>query len=79
MAGTALGKGFRREGMHTFQHAVNADGADSNRRWDQPMDIPSGAEATKVGVGQWQPGLDFGQFSELTVKQYYSNGNVKTQ
>ena len=42
------------------------------------MEIPSGAEAAKVGVGQWRPGLDFGQFSELTVQQYYSNGNVKT-
>ena len=78
MAGTALGKGCGEEGAHTFWHVIEADGAVSTRRWDQPMDIPAGAEAAKVGVGQWLPGLDFGQFSELTVKQYYSNGKGKT-
>lgn len=65
--------------MHILQHVMASEGADSNCRWDQPMDIPLGAEAAKVGVGQWRPGLDFGQFSELTVQQYYSNGKAETQ
>jgi len=39
------------------------------------MDVPAGVASSKVGVGQWQPGLDFGQFSELTVQKYYRNGN----
>ncbi|CAK0782425.1 hypothetical protein CVIRNUC_005681 [Coccomyxa viridis] len=73
--------------MHCVKGAAGPAAVDVTRhsfavfmqpRWDQPMEIPSGAEAAKVGVGQWRPGLDFGQFSELTVQQYYSNGNVKT-
>lgn len=40
-------------------------------RWDEPMELPEGAEAAEVGVGQYRPGLNFGQFSELTVKRYY--------
>lgn len=43
-------------------------------RWDQAMDVPPGIAASEVGVGQWRPGLDFGQFSELTVQHYYRNG-----
>ena len=39
------------------------------------MDVPVGLDPSKVGVGQWRPGLDFGQFSALTVKRYYRNGD----
>ena len=65
--------------MRIFWHVMAAEGADGTCRWDQPMDIPLGVEAAKVGVGQWRPGLDFGQFSELTVQQYYTNGKTDTQ
>ena len=40
------------------------------------MDVPPGMPASEVGVGQWRPGLDFGQFSELTVQHYYRNGEI---
>ena len=40
-------------------------------RWDEPMEVPSGAAAADVGVGLWQPGMTFGQFAELTVQKYY--------
>ena len=42
------------------------------------MDLPSGMEHMKVGVGQWRPGLDFGQFSELTVQHYYTDSKGVT-
>lgn len=35
------------------------------------MELPREADAAQVGVGQWRPGLNFGQFSELTLKRYY--------
>jgi hypothetical protein len=41
------------------------------------MDLPEGADAARVGVGQWRPGLNFGQFSELTIRNYYGvNGSA---
>ena len=44
------------------------------------MALPEGAQAEELGVGRFRPGLNFGQFSELTVKHYYqANGvSVKT-
>lgn len=39
------------------------------------MALPEGAQASEMGVGRFRPGLNFGQFSELTVKHYYqANG-----
>ena len=35
------------------------------------MEVPPGAAASAVVVGLWQPGMTFGQFSELTVQKYY--------
>ena len=35
------------------------------------METPPGAATPEVGVGLWQPGMTFGQFSELTVQKYY--------
>ena len=36
------------------------------------MDLPEGAlPQCQVGVGQWQPGVNFGDFAERTVKGYY--------
>ena len=38
------------------------------------MEVPSGCgKAEDIGVGQWKPGLNFGQFTELTLQQYYQN------
>ena len=36
------------------------------------MDIPEGAEASLVGIGQWREGITFGKFSELTVRKHHS-------
>ncbi len=42
------------------------------------MELPEGVQAAEVGVGQYRPGLNFGQFSELTVKHYYhTNGRAE--
>lgn len=37
----------------------------------EPMDAPAGCSAADVAVGQWQPGDNFGQFSERTFAKYY--------
>jgi len=37
----------------------------------EPMDVPEGVNPEEVAVGQWQPGMDFGTFSEATFKKYY--------
>lgn len=37
------------------------------------MQVPAGADAARAGVGQWAPGLTFGQFSERTFANYYSS------
>lgn len=35
------------------------------------MEPPPGVDASKVGVGQWAPGLTFGEFSRRTFDKYY--------
>lgn len=41
------------------------------------MVLPAESKTAEVGVGQFRPGLNFGQFSELTVKHYYqTNGTA---
>ena len=35
------------------------------------MDAPSGADLAKVGIGQWSPGITFGEFSERTIQKYH--------
>lgn len=40
-------------------------------RWDSPMDPPPGVDLETIGVGQWVPGLTFGEFSSRTIQQYY--------
>ncbi len=43
------------------------------------MELPEGVQAAEVGLGQYRPGLNFGQFSELTVKRcYHPNGRAVT-
>lgn len=34
------------------------------------MDIPPGSDPEAVRVGQWRPGITFGEFTELTVNGY---------
>lgn len=41
------------------------------RRWDVVMDAPPGVDASKIGVGQWQPGVTFGEFSGRTLAAYH--------
>ena len=41
-------------------------------RWDEAMDVPPGADAEYVGLGQWAPGIIFGHFSELTISHHYN-------
>ena len=43
-------------------------------RWDAVMALPAGASGADVGVGQWAPGITFGEFTERTVQQYYGTG-----
>lgn len=41
-------------------------------RWDEVMDMPEGdLPQAKIGVGQWLPGITFGDFAERTVAGYY--------
>ncbi len=40
------------------------------------MELPQGAQAAELGVGQFRPGLNFGQFSELTLKHYYQTNGM---
>ena len=40
-------------------------------RWDEPLEAPAGVAAEAVGVPRWRPGLTFGEFAELTVRDYY--------
>lgn len=36
------------------------------------METPEGCSLeSQVGVGQWQPGISFGDFAERTVQRYY--------
>lgn len=35
------------------------------------MDLPPGVDAGDVGIGQWKPGMSFGEFSEATAALYY--------
>lgn len=41
-------------------------------RWDEPMDSPQGASSETVGIGQWCQGINFGEFSELTIKNNHA-------
>ncbi|BDA45318.1 hypothetical protein COCOBI_07-1050 [Coccomyxa sp. Obi] len=78
--------GLLRATMHCVRGAAGPAAAGVTRhsfalfmqpRWDEAMELPEGAQAAEVGVGQYRPGLNFGQFSELTVKQYYhTNGRA---
>ncbi len=44
----------------------------ANIRWDEVMDMPEGGlPQAKIGVGQWLPGVTFGDFAERTVAGYY--------
>lgn len=51
-------------------------------RWDELMALPEDADAARVGIGQWRPGMNFGEFAESTMQQYYmahgpqSNGSI---
>lgn len=35
------------------------------------MSLPPGMEEQDVGIGQWKPGMSFGEFSEATMSKYY--------
>ncbi|KAK9901379.1 hypothetical protein WJX75_009476 [Coccomyxa subellipsoidea] len=76
--------GMLRATMHCVRGATGPAAAGVTRhsfavfmqpRWDEAMALPGGAQASEMGVGRFRPGLNFGQFSELTVKHYYqANG-----
>jgi isopenicillin N synthase-like dioxygenase len=38
----------------------------------EPMDAPPGVGPAAVAVGQWSPGLTFGEFSDRTFAKYYA-------
>eukprot|EP00958_Prasinococcus_capsulatus_P020689 scaffold2738_cov366-Prasinococcus_capsulatus_cf.AAC.3 len=40
-------------------------------QWDCPMDVPEGTSAEDVRVGQWEPGIDFGEFTRRTLQKNY--------
>jgi len=42
-------------------------------QWDCPMDAPLGAKAEDIRVGQWVPGIDFGEFTRRTLEKTYGN------
>lgn len=35
------------------------------------MNPPPGIDAQDAGIGQWKPGMSFGEFSEATMARYY--------
>ena len=37
--------------------------------WDCPLEPPVGVSPADVGIGQWQPGLSFGETSERTMDE----------
>ncbi|GFR46408.1 hypothetical protein Agub_g7990 [Astrephomene gubernaculifera] len=37
----------------------------------ESMECPPGVEAKRVAIGQWRPGLTFGEFAEATFDHYY--------
>lgn len=41
-------------------------------RWDEAMGVPEGTNPGRIGIGQWRQGINFGEFSELTIQKYYS-------
>ncbi|KAK9785183.1 hypothetical protein WJX73_001207 [Symbiochloris irregularis] len=47
-------------------------------RWDEPMAMPEGADAASVGIGQWRPGLSFGEFADLTVQGFLHDSHAGT-
>lgn len=41
-------------------------------RWDEPMTLPGGLSShDDIGVGQWRPGMTFGEFAEATIAHNY--------
>lgn len=59
-------------------HPGQAEEEDLPCRCDEPMDPPLGADAASVGIGQWKRGINFGEFSDLTVKRNFS-GKAPTE
>jgi isopenicillin N synthase-like dioxygenase len=41
-------------------------------RWDEPMEPPGGCSSSSIGVGQWKPGMTFGDFAEATIAHNYA-------
>jgi len=35
------------------------------------MEPPAGSDSDAIGIGQWRPGMSFGEFSEATMAKYY--------
>ena len=54
-----------------FAHDVMPMSASAGPRWDEPMEPPAGSDPDAVGIGQWRPGMTFGEFSEATMAKYY--------
>ncbi len=40
------------------------------------MACRAGVSQEQVAIGQWQPGLTFGEFAEETFKQFYGGGHA---
>lgn len=65
----------------TCCHSVNPAAAHLHQRcltcrWDELMDVPEGADAAAVGIGQWVPGISFGHFTERTMQKTYSSNST---
>lgn len=38
--------------------------------WDTPLELPQGADPTRVGIDRWRPPMTFGEFSEVTFAKF---------
>ncbi|GAX83909.1 hypothetical protein CEUSTIGMA_g11333.t1 [Chlamydomonas eustigma] len=44
----------------------------------EPLDVPEGMSQESLTVGQWKPGMTFGEFAEVTIKTYYECSPLKS-
>ena len=35
------------------------------------MEPPEGSDSDAIGIGQWRPGMSFGDFTEATISKFY--------
>ena len=46
------------------------------RHFEQPIS-DAGSTVGEVSVGQWKPGMSFGEFADATLHEYYAGGFEK--